>query len=69
MQCLWSSTCTAGSAYYSGKELTVLERGIAINRDAIYNIKQEIALNYIEINWQAILNLLGKSEKSLHSEG
>jgi predicted ATPase len=50
------------AAYYSGKELTVLDRGIAINRDAIYNIKQEIALNYIKINWQAILNLLGKSE-------
>jgi predicted ATPase/signal transduction histidine kinase len=50
------------SAYYSGKELTVLEREIARNRDAIHKIKQETALNYIETYWQAILNLLGKSE-------
>ncbi|MEG4516465.1 MULTISPECIES: ATP-binding sensor histidine kinase [unclassified Microcoleus] len=57
------------AAYYSGQELTLLDRGIAINRDAIYNVKQEIALNYIEINWQAILNLLGKSEKSCILKG
>ncbi|MEG4328525.1 AAA family ATPase, partial [Microcoleus sp. herbarium5] len=50
------------SAYYSGKELTILEREIARNRDAIHKIKQETALNYIGIYWQAILNLLGKSE-------
>ncbi|MFN6483764.1 MULTISPECIES: AAA family ATPase [unclassified Nostoc] len=49
-------------AYFSGKELTVLEREIARNRDAIYKTKQETALNYIEIYWQASLNLLGKSE-------
>ncbi|WP_228058332.1 AAA family ATPase [Nostoc sp. LEGE 12447] len=49
-------------AYFSGKELTVLEREIARNRNAIHNIKQETALNYIEIYWQATLNLLGKSE-------
>ena len=50
------------SAYYSGKELTVLEREIATYRDAIHKIKQGTALNYIEIYWQAVLNLLGKSE-------
>ncbi|MEG4021550.1 AAA family ATPase [Microcoleus sp. S13C4] len=52
------------SAYYSGKELTVLEREIARNRDAIDKIKQEKPLNYIEIHWQAILNMLGKSKNS-----
>ncbi|NQE37334.1 trifunctional serine/threonine-protein kinase/ATP-binding protein/sensor histidine kinase [Microcoleus asticus] len=56
---LLQSSC---SAYYSGKELTILEREIARNRDAIHKIKQETALNYIEIYWQTILNLLGKSE-------
>src|SRR6476469_9228611 len=56
---LLQSSC---SAYYSGKELTLLEREIARNRDAIHKIKQETALNYIEIYWQAILNLLGKSD-------
>src|SRR6478672_5492357 len=49
-------------AYFSGKELTGLEREIERNRDAIHKIKQETALNYIETYWQATLNLLGKSE-------
>ncbi|HLO86138.1 MAG TPA: AAA family ATPase [Nostocaceae cyanobacterium] len=49
-------------AYFSGKELTALEREMAINRDAIHKIQQETALNYHEIYWQAVLNLLGKSE-------
>ncbi|MCC5645599.1 AAA family ATPase [Nostoc sp. CHAB 5824] len=57
------------SAYYSGKELTGLEKEIAINRDAIHKIKQETALNYIEIYWQAILNLLGKSENPCRLQG
>lgn len=49
-------------AYFSGKELTVLEREIARSRDAIHKTKQETALYYIEIYWQATLNLLGKNE-------
>lgn len=49
-------------AYFSGKELTVLEREIAAYRDVAKKIKQETALHYIETYWQAILNLLGKSE-------
>jgi predicted ATPase/signal transduction histidine kinase len=57
------------SAYYSGKELTVLEREIARNRDAIDKIKQKKPLNYIEIYWQSILNLLGKSENSCILKG
>ncbi|MDB9513444.1 trifunctional serine/threonine-protein kinase/ATP-binding protein/sensor histidine kinase [Kamptonema animale CS-326] len=63
---LLQSSC---SAYYSGKELTVLKREIAINREAIYKIKQETALNYIEIYEQAILNLLGESENSCILKG
>ena len=50
------------SAYFSGKELTALEREMAKYRDAIYKIKQETALNFHEICLQAVLNLLGKSE-------
>ncbi|WP_333264388.1 hypothetical protein [Microcoleus sp. S13_C5] len=52
----------SGFAYFSGQELTVLEREIAINRDAIHKIKQETSINYIEAHWQATLNMLGKSE-------
>ncbi|MEG3924914.1 AAA family ATPase [Microcoleus sp. T3_D1] len=57
------------SAYYSGKELTVLEREIARNRDAIDKIQQKKPLNYIEIYWQSILNLLGKSQNSCILKG
>ncbi|MGV0102211.1 ATP-binding protein [Nostoc sp. DSM 114160] len=57
--CLLQYSCLA---YFSGKELAVLEREMARNRDAIHKIKQETALNYIEIYWQATLNLLGKNE-------
>ncbi|WP_445634704.1 trifunctional serine/threonine-protein kinase/ATP-binding protein/sensor histidine kinase [Nostoc sp. DSM 114161] len=49
-------------SYFSGKELAGLEKEIAINRNATYKIKQETALNYIEIYRQTILNLLGRSE-------
>lgn len=49
-------------SYFSGKELTGLEKEIAINRNATYKIKQETALNYIEIYRQTILNLLGRNE-------
>jgi predicted ATPase/signal transduction histidine kinase len=57
------------SAYYSGKELTVVEREIARNRDAIDKIKQKKPLNYIEIYWQTILNMLGKSKNSCILKG
>ncbi|MEJ6485444.1 serine/threonine protein kinase, partial [Nostoc punctiforme UO1] len=49
-------------AYFSSKELTVLEREMAAYRDAIYKNKQEATLHCIEIYWQATLNLLGRSE-------
>ncbi|MEG4109044.1 serine/threonine-protein kinase PknK, partial [Microcoleus sp. S13_C5] len=49
-------------AYFSGKELTGLETEMANYRDAIYKVKQETALNFQEIYWQAVLNLLGRSE-------
>ncbi|WP_445304737.1 trifunctional serine/threonine-protein kinase/ATP-binding protein/sensor histidine kinase, partial [Microcoleus sp. Pol7_A1] len=48
-------------AYFSGKELTVLEIEMAINRNAIHKSMQETALHYHEIYWQAVLNLLEKT--------
>ncbi|MBD2385305.1 trifunctional serine/threonine-protein kinase/ATP-binding protein/sensor histidine kinase [Cylindrospermum sp. FACHB-282] len=56
-------------AYFSGKELTVLETEMAINRDAIHKIKQETALHYLETYWQSTLNLLGKSENTCRLKG
>jgi len=49
-------------AFFSSKELTALETEIATYRDAIYKIKQETALNFQESYWQAVLNLLGRSQ-------
>jgi predicted ATPase/signal transduction histidine kinase/DNA-binding NarL/FixJ family response regulator/tRNA A-37 threonylcarbamoyl transferase component Bud32 len=56
-------------AYYSGKELVALEKEMAVNRDAIDNIKQKTALNYHEIYWQTALNLLGKSKNPCCLQG
>ncbi|MBD2035856.1 AAA family ATPase [Leptolyngbya sp. FACHB-321] len=56
-------------AYYSGKELTGLEKEMAINRDAIAKINQKTALNYHEIYWQATLNLLRKSKNPCRLQG
>ena len=56
-------------AYFSGKELTALETTMANYRNAIYKIKQETALNLHEIYWQAVLNLLGKSEDTCRLQG
>ncbi|MEG4585823.1 AAA family ATPase [Microcoleus sp. MOSTC5] len=55
--------------YFSGKELTVLEREMATYRDAVHKIKQKTALHYIETYWQATLNLLGKSESACILKG
>jgi hypothetical protein len=56
-------------AYFSGKELTALETTMANYRNAIYKLKQETALNFHEIYWQAVLNLLGKSEDPCRLQG
>ncbi len=49
-------------SFFSGKQLTFLEREMEIYWDAINKIKHETALYYHEIYWQAILNLMGKAE-------
>ncbi|MEG4397332.1 AAA family ATPase, partial [Microcoleus sp. BROC3] len=59
------SFCT----YLSSKELTGLEREMAAYRGAIYKLKQETALNYHEPFWQAVLNLLGRSENPCRLQG
>jgi len=56
-------------AYYSSKELTALAREMPIHREAIDTIKQKTALNYYDIFWQAILNLLGQSKNPCRLQG
>ncbi|MBD2683097.1 MULTISPECIES: ATP-binding sensor histidine kinase [Nostoc] len=49
-------------SYLLGKQLNALEREMATYWDAINKIKQETALHYQEIYWQAALNIMGKAE-------
>ncbi|OUL30749.1 serine/threonine protein kinase [Nostoc sp. RF31YmG] len=55
--------------YLSGQQLTVLEREIVTYGDTIRKLKQETALNYHEITWQAVLNMMGKAENSCILKG
>ena len=49
-------------SYIVGKQLTNLAGEIATYWDAINQIKQETALHYQEMVWQAVLNLSGKTQ-------
>ncbi|MDZ7958629.1 MAG: AAA family ATPase [Aulosira sp. DedQUE10] len=56
-------------SYFIGKELTQVERQMATYADAISKIKQKTILNYHEIHWQPVLNLIGKAENPCCLEG
>jgi signal transduction histidine kinase/CheY-like chemotaxis protein len=49
-------------SYWAGKPLAVVERDMASYWYAIRKIKQETALHYHEIVWQATLNLMSRAE-------
>lgn len=49
-------------SYLVGKQLTIVEREMATYWDAIKKIKQETSLQYQEIHWQAVLNMMGKNQ-------
>ncbi|MDM8553238.1 AAA family ATPase [Desulfococcaceae bacterium HSG7] len=48
-------------SYFIGKPLAALEREIALYSHAIAQLKQEVTLNWINLFWQVVLNLLGRS--------
>src|SRR4028119_1459484 len=56
-------------SYVAGKSLSYLEVEIANYWDAINKIKQETALHYQEMVWQAVLNLMGKAENPCLLQG
>jgi predicted ATPase/signal transduction histidine kinase len=56
-------------SYFIGQELTQLEREIASYADAVSKIHQEAALSYQKICWQAVLNLIGRSQDPCHLKG
>ncbi|HEY9640865.1 MAG TPA: ATP-binding protein, partial [Coleofasciculaceae cyanobacterium] len=49
-------------AYFIGHPLARVEREMASYWDAIDKIKQETALHFLEIHWQAVLNLIGRTQ-------
>ena len=50
------------NAYFMGRELTGLEQQMATYTHAISQIKQESSFNWTATVWQAVHNLLGRSE-------
>jgi predicted ATPase/signal transduction histidine kinase len=56
-------------SYFIGKQLTQLEREIASYADAVSKIHQEAALSYQKICWQAVLNLIGRTQYPCHLKG
>ncbi|MBD2181765.1 ATP-binding protein [Aerosakkonema funiforme] len=49
-------------SYFIGKELTALEREMALYSEAIRQNKQQTIVNYSELWRQAVLNLLGRNQ-------
>ncbi|WP_206602848.1 ATP-binding protein [Leptolyngbya ohadii] len=56
-------------SFFVGKPLMQLEREIATYIDAIQQISQETALNNTKICWQAVLNMMGRSQNLCQLKG
>jgi predicted ATPase/signal transduction histidine kinase/DNA-binding NarL/FixJ family response regulator/tRNA A-37 threonylcarbamoyl transferase component Bud32 len=56
-------------SFFVGKPLIQLERSIATYADAVHSISQETALNNTKICWQAVLNLLGRTQAPCQLKG
>jgi predicted ATPase len=56
-------------SFFVGKQLMQLEREIANYTDALHKIRQETALNNTKICWQAVLNMVGRSENLCQLKG
>jgi len=56
-------------SYFSGLELTVLEREMAIYSNSLAQLKQDVAFNYNQIFRQVVFNLIGKNENSCRLMG
>ena len=56
------ATNQIGYAFFTGAPLLELEREMEDNSQLLRKLKHELFLTYLEIYWQLVLNLLGKSE-------
>ncbi|HSF75172.1 MAG TPA: AAA family ATPase, partial [Microcoleus sp.] len=57
------------ASYFVGKQLTQLEKEIENFTDALNKINQKTPLDYLNICWQAVLNLKGNPENSCQLKG
>jgi predicted ATPase/signal transduction histidine kinase/tRNA A-37 threonylcarbamoyl transferase component Bud32 len=55
--------CVCDNAYFMGHELTALDERMATFCNALSQIKQESSFNWTATVWQAVQNLLGRTEK------
>ncbi|HEY9874289.1 MAG TPA: AAA family ATPase, partial [Candidatus Obscuribacterales bacterium] len=56
-------------SFFVGKQLMQLEREIAAYTDAVHKISQKTALNNTKICWQAVLNVMGRSQSLCQLRG
>ncbi len=56
-------------SFFAGKPLVQLERDLTIYAGAVEKINQETALNNTKICWQAVLNMMGKSQNLCQIKG
>ncbi|MEG4108435.1 ATP-binding protein [Microcoleus sp. S13_C5] len=61
--------CTCDHSYFIGRELTELEQQMATYSNAIAQIRRDSPFNWIAVFWQAVLNLLGRSENPIRLIG
>jgi predicted ATPase/signal transduction histidine kinase/tRNA A-37 threonylcarbamoyl transferase component Bud32 len=54
--------CVCDNPYFIGHELTAVDERMATFRNALSQIKQESSFNWAAITWQAVQNLLGRTE-------
>ncbi len=58
----YSATAYTHHSYILGKELTSLEREMAMYSNALSQLGRETSFYYIQLNRQAVLNLMGRAE-------
>ncbi|MEG4010033.1 AAA family ATPase [Microcoleus sp. Pol11C1] len=56
-------------SFFLGKDLSILEREMKVYNQALTQLKQEVAHNYLRVFYQSVLNLLGKSKCAWEIKG
>ncbi|MEH1944877.1 MAG: AAA family ATPase [Nostoc sp.] len=56
-------------SYFLGKDLSILEPEMKVYTQALAQLKQEVAHNYLRVFYQSVLNLLGQSKCAWEIQG